>query len=345
MDSHETSVTRRVLLAGAACMTAAALLPAHAAAVKTTHLRFLIGSNTGYAEYSRLFMKHLARLNPDLRTDVESVPEADGRLAAKRIFESAPDPLEIGMFETSLLYAALLGEDTSAFDFAKFRWVGKLATDPRLVIVSKASGIRSLDELRARPEAVVFPTSSITSRSAVEALLLNALLDLRLKPVPGFTGAERQLALINGEGEVLAGSYPSLDKLILDEGAVPILRLNDFELPGVSKDVPVLRDVAAQPVSPIVDLIELSGRLSRLIAAPAEIDKEELSALQAMFDGVVADADFRKEAGEAGLPIDTLPGPEVEQLIAGLFARKAEVGADLATMSACGQKRAEGGSC
>jgi tripartite-type tricarboxylate transporter receptor subunit TctC len=345
MDRHETNISRRVLLAGAASMAAAAVLPAYAAEVKTTHLRFLIGSSSGYAEYSRLFMKHLARLNPDLRTDVESVPEADGRLAAKRIFESAPDPLEIGMFETSLLYAALLGEDAGGFDFAKFRWIGKLATDPRLVIVSKGSGIRSLDELRARPEPVVFPTSSITSRSAVEALLLNALLDLRLKPVPGFTGAERQLALINGEGEVLAGSYPSLDKLILDEGAVPVLRLNDFELPGVGKDVPILRDIATQPVSPIVDLIGLSGRLSRLIAAPAEIDKDELASLQAMFDAVVADPAFAKEAGELGLPIDTLPGPEVEGLIAGLFARKAEVGADLAAMSACGQKRAEGGTC
>ena len=345
MDSHEINISRRILLVGAACMVTAAVLPSHAAEMKTTHLRFLIGSSSGYAEYSRLFMKHLARLNPELRTDVESVAEADGRLAAKRIFESGPDPLEIGMFETSLLYAALLGEDTSGFDFAKFRWIGKLATDPRLVIVSKGSGIRSLDELRAQPEPVVFPTSSITSRSAVEALLLNGLLDLRLKPVPGFTGAERQLALINGEGQVLAGSYPSLDKLILDEGAVPVLRLNDFELPGVGKDVPILRDVAAQPVSPIVDLIELSGRLSRLIAAPAEINQDELAALQAVFDGVVADDAFRKEADELGLPIDTLPGPEVEQLITSLFARKAEVGADLATMSACGQKRAEGGTC
>jgi tripartite-type tricarboxylate transporter receptor subunit TctC len=345
MDGSTASVSRRVFLAGIAFMAMARSLPSQAADIKTTHLRFLIGSNSGYAEYSRLFMKHLARRLPELRTDVESVAEADGRLAAKRIFESGPDPLEIGMFETSLLYAALLGEDDTGFDFAKFRWLGKLATDPRLVLTSKASGIRSFEELRARPEPVIFPTSSITSRSAVEALLLNALLDLRLKPVPGFTGAERQLALINGEGQVLAGSYPSLDKLILNEGAVPVLRLNDFEMPGVGKDVPLLRDVAAKPVSPIVDLIELSGRLSRLIAAPPDLEKDELAALQAVFDGVVADADFLKDAEQQGLPVDTLPGAQVETLITELFARKAEVATDLAALSACGQKRADGGSC
>jgi len=338
-------LSRRRLLAVAGSALLAGALPANGAALMTRRLRFLIGSSTGYAEYSRLFMKHLAPLFPDLRIDVESVPEADGRLAAKRIFESAADPLEIGMFETSLLYAALLGEDDTGFEFAKFRWVGKLATDPRLLIVSKSSGLHTLDELKARKDPVIFPTSSITSRSSVEAYLLNALLQLRMKPVPGFTGAQRQLALVNGEGQTVAGSYPSLRGLIENEGAIPVLRLNEFELPGVSKSVPLLRDVATKPLSPIVDLIEQSGRLSRLIAAPPKIAESELAILWAAFNQVVASAAFIADAAKQGLPIETLPGDTVTREIASLFARKDKIAVDLAALTTCGQKLADGGAC
>jgi len=299
-----------------------------------------------YGDYSRLFMKHFSPLFPNIRTDVESVPEAEGRLAAKRIFESKTNPLEIGMFETSLLYAAMVQEDNAGYDFAKFHWLGKLATDPRLLIVTKASGIKSLDDLKAQKQPVFVPAGSMISRGAVEVLILNALLGLRLKPVPGFTGgSDRMMALMNGEGQALASSYPGLRTLIEEEGAMPVLRLTDFVTPTVGRDVPLLRDIAPQPVSPIVDLIELSGQLGRSIAAPPTTAPSELAALREGFDKVAADPAFRAEAEQLGLPIDPAPGAEVEEKIVGLFGRKAQVGVDLLALSTCGQRRADGAAC
>jgi tripartite-type tricarboxylate transporter receptor subunit TctC len=343
-DSQNLTRRNFVLLSGAALL--ARTLPATAAELQATRVRFLIGSFLTYADYSRLFMRYFSPLFPNTRTDVESVPEADGRLAAKRIFESKADPIEIGMFETSLLYAAMLGEDTSGYDFAKFHWLGKLATDPRLLIVTKDSGIKSLSDLQARKEPVIVPTSSMTSRSTVEVLILNALLDLPLKPVPGFTGgSERMLALMNGEGQALASSYPGLRTLVEEEGAIPILRLTNFVLPTVDENVPLLRDVAPKPVSPIVDLIELSGQLGRPIAAPPNIAADELAALREGFNRVVGDPAFIAEAAKLKLPIDPAPGAEVEDKIVALFGRKEQVGVDLTTLTTCGQKRADGIAC
>ena len=285
-------------------------------------ISFLIGTEGAgaYEAYARLFAGHLGRLLPTARITMEVVPEADGRLAAKRIAEAGPDELTIGLFESALLYAEIESADAGALSLASFNWIGKMAVDERILIASKRSGIRSLAELAQRTEPVIFPASSIASRSAAECFMLDAMLGLPIKPVPGYSGGQRELAMLSGEVQVIVGSYPS-QKNMLDQ---------------------LLRDVAPPQAATLVDLIEVSNTLGRWVAAPPAIPEAELAALRAAFDAVVASPAFLAEAKALDLAIAPLGGAAVQSRLTRLLSRKEELRGLLAEALACGRRRAEG---
>lgn len=341
-------MTRRSLIG----MPLAALISWHGASlargdgISGQRVRFLIGNEGagGYEAYARLFARHLALALPDARVTVEMVPTADGRLAAKQIFESPAGSLVIGLFESALLYAQVAGEDDAVFDLARFNWLGKLAVDERVVVASRLSGLKSIPDLAKSDDPVVFPASTIASRSSFESYILNTLLDVAIKPVAGYDAAQRSLAMISGEAQVVVGSYSSSRKLVEDEGAVVILRLNEVPRPEAPTSAPLLRSLVQQPAPGVVDLIETTANLGRWIAAPPSASPDDVRALRAAFDAVVASDAFLAEAAELQIPIDALPGMAVQEMVRSLHANEQALRAELNAAVACGKRRAAGDS-
>lgn len=333
---------RAFMAAGAALVLAPSIGRAQALAGR--RIPFLIGNEGagGYEAYARLFAKHLALALPSARVTVEVVPAADGRLAAKRIAEAPAGDLTMGLFETALLYSEIEKDDLAPITLAAFKWIGKLAVDERLIVASARSGIKSIEELAARTEPAIFPASTIVSRSASECYLLDALLGLPMKPVPGYDGAQRGLAFLSGEGQVIVGSYPSQARMIASNDAVPILRLNAVPNPSVPATVPLLRDVAPAGHADLIELVELSNTLGRWIAAPPSIADDDLAILRAAFDKVTADPDFLAEARTQKLGIDAMGGAQVQEKLGALLARKQQLRGSLAAALDCGRRRADG---
>lgn len=338
--------SRRELIAFGFGLLLGAHTKAFAGVLDRRAIRFLIGNegSGGYEVYARLFAKHLAFALPASRVSVEVVPTADGRLAAKRIFEAPPHDLTIGLFESALLYAEVLGEEEVEFHLANFNWLGKLAVDERVVVASKLSGIKTIEDLANRSEPAIYPASTIASRGAVETYLLDDILKLPIKPVPGYDGAQRSLAMISGEAQIIVGSYSSLRHLVEDEGATVILRMNTVPKPAAPSSVPLLRDIAPKPVSRLADLIELSGNLGRWIAAPPNADPADVDALRTAFATTMNSDAFLAEAAELKIPIDPLSGSEVQSLVGSLLADKTALQTELQSAIACGRLRAAGGS-
>lgn len=307
-------------------------------------IAFLVGTegSGGYEAYSRLLAKHLAIALPAAQLTVEVVAAADGRLAAKRIAEAAPGDLTIGLFETALLYSELESDDMVPISLADFNWIGKMAVDERVLIASTKSNIVSIEQLAQRTEPAFFPASTIVSRSASESFLLNALLKLPIKPVPGYDGGQRALAMLSGEAQLITGSYPSQKKM-LDRGeALALLRLNEVPHPSVDHSIPLLRDLAPEQYEPLVEFIELSNNLGRWVAAPPSIVKEDLAALRAAFDTAVSSPAFLAEAAALDLAIEPLGGEQVQQKLTALLSRKSQLRDILSDTLDCGRRRADG---
>ncbi|MEX0853986.1 MAG: hypothetical protein WD036_12000 [Bauldia sp.] len=338
------SSRRDILAFAAAGLVWGRFTEALAGVLDRRRIAFLIGNegSGGYEAYARLFAKHLALALPQSRMTVEVVQTADGRLAAKQIFEAPAGDLTIGLFEAALLYAEILDEEDVKFNLGAFNWLGKLAVDERVVVASKLSGINSIADLANRSEPAVYPASTSASRASFECYVLNDILGLSIKPVPGYNGGQRALAMISGEGQIVVGSYGSVRRLVEEEGAAVILRMNAVPNPGAPVSAPLLRDIAPKPVSKLADLMELSGNLGRWIAAPPNADAADVDALRTAFDAAVHDEAFLAEAAQLKIPIDPLSGSEVQGLVGALLADKAALQADLQAAIACGRRRAVG---
>lgn len=139
-------ISRRQFIASGGAAIAFRPLGALADLLDHRRIRYLIGAegSGGYEAYARLFGRHLALALPSATVVVEIVETADGRLAAKYIFESVGDPLTIGLFESALLYEEISSEEHHGYDLSEFNWLGKLAVDERVAIASKQRDRKSV---------------------------------------------------------------------------------------------------------------------------------------------------------------------------------------------------------
>ncbi len=113
----------------------------------------------GYDTYGRLIAEFMQKHLPGSTFVVQNMPGAGHIIGANAIYASEPDGLTIGTFNTGLIYNQLIGLESVKFDFTKMSWIGKAASEPRVIVTSKSSGIESFEQLQALTEPVKFGTA------------------------------------------------------------------------------------------------------------------------------------------------------------------------------------------
>ena len=101
----------------------------------------------GYDTYGRLIARYLGKYLGDAKVIVQNVPGAGHIVGADELYVARPDGLTIGTFNTGLIFAQLLKLQGVQFDLANMSWIGKASSDPRVLVLSKSSGIKNWQEL------------------------------------------------------------------------------------------------------------------------------------------------------------------------------------------------------
>ena len=117
----------------------------------------------GYDLYGRLVAEFMQKHLPGSTFIIKNVPGAGHMVGANTIYASKADGLTIGIFNTGLIYNQVLGAPGVKFDLGKMSWVGKAASDPRVITIATQSPIRSLKDLQASKETVNFAVGGIGS--------------------------------------------------------------------------------------------------------------------------------------------------------------------------------------
>ncbi len=286
----------------------------------TRTIRLIIGTAPGGGNdiFCRLLAQHLRQIlgRP---VQVENEGRASGRLAASRLMSMPRDGSVIGFLPAPLIYENLLSGSGAATDLTRFSWLGSIGTDRRILVVNRQSGIISFADMLARSRPTILAASSATSASYVEPLIINHLTGANLKPVPGYSGGARTLAVVSGEADGVVGGQDSLTRLLETPGTRRILRLNDPSGPD-SSDVPNLADLARGPDRiPLLGLISACASLGRMFALPPGASPAVLARWRGLLDRVVADPSFRQAATDQGFTLERLSGAGVSQALAGLF--------------------------
>jgi len=287
------------------------------------------GPGGGYDLYARLMARHLGRHIPGNPTIVvQNMPGAGSLRATNYLYTVAPrDGATIGSFARDMPLLAILRTNAAAvFDPRRFTWLGSssdFSNDAYLLVVRQDAPVKSIDDARrpGGPPIVLGGTAEGTTGSDVP-LVLRDTLGINIKLVTGYPdNGAIFLAVDRGEVNGRTVDLSSMKSLrpewLSPEGRMHALvqfaratRHPEFA------DVPTARELARDgDARALIQLAELSYKISRPFAAPPNVPAERAKALQLAFMAVHSDPQYRDEAAKLRLEISAIGSREALDVI------------------------------
>jgi tripartite-type tricarboxylate transporter receptor subunit TctC len=265
----------------------------------------------GYDTNGRLVAEFMQKHLPGSTFVVQNMPGAGHLVGTNFIYASEPDGLTFGTFNTGLIYSQLAEKKGIKFDLTKMSWIGKVASDPRVIVVSEQSGIESYEQLKNLKEPIKFAAAGVGSASTIEATMLINTLHLPIKVITGYNGNDDQLAMRRGEVQGIIGSRSTFQQFVTEGHGKFIAQIG-----GSETDVPQLSSlVDSEDGKKAIALVESQSNISRLTAGPPGIPEDRLAALRDAYKAATSDPEFLKKAESLGLPIDPLIGDDVRAAV------------------------------
>ncbi|MEE8512813.1 MAG: tripartite tricarboxylate transporter substrate-binding protein [Acidiferrobacterales bacterium] len=310
------------VLAAAAAMCAPVLV-AESDYYQGKNVSYIVATNAGggYDAYARLIGAYLEHyLNAD-HVIIRNVPGAGHIVGANTLARSKPDGLTIATFNAGLIYGQLQGKSVMRFDLRDFGWIGKAAGEPRAIVVSEKCSIKTMGDLLAAEEPVIFAGAGIGSASYADTRLLSEALGLNIKIIPGYGGTEGEMAMMRGEICAQLASTSSVQGFV-DAGYGSYI----LAIGGVIDGVPNAMEYATTDrARQIVELISALAQLGRITAAPPGTSNAQLNVLRAAYKSALEDPALLAEAKKKGRPIDPAFGDDVKQLVIAALDQTPEI--------------------
>jgi len=296
---------------------------------RTINLIVGYGPSGGYDLFARMMARHLGRHIPGNPTVVvQNMPGAGSLRATNYLYAVAPrDGATIGLFARDMPLLAILGVNRAvAFDPRKFTWLGSasdFSRDAYVLMVRKDAPAQSIEAARrsgARPLAL--GGTALGAAGSDVPIVLRDTLGINVRVVEGYADSGAIfLAVERGELDGRTVDLSSMKSLKPDwlapDGAMRALvqfaratRHPDFP------DVPTARELARNDEArALIEVSELSYRISRPFAAPPGVPPARAKALQDAFVAVQQDADYRAEAARLKLDVTPIGSREVLETI------------------------------
>ena len=101
------------------------------------------------------------------------------------------------------------------FDLAKMSWIGKAASDPRVLVISNKSGLKSWQDMTdaSKPPFKLY-AGGVGSAAYLDTKLVAEALHLNVEIIPGFDGNEGEMSMLRGETVGTIGSESSLQPFV-----------------------------------------------------------------------------------------------------------------------------------
>jgi tripartite-type tricarboxylate transporter receptor subunit TctC len=309
------------------CWIAVMTLPAVAAppldgfAGKTVTYIVATRAGGGTDAYGRLTSEFMEKYLPGSTFIVKNVAGAGGLIGAAAIYAAKPDGLTLGTFSIGLLYGQLGKNKGVKFDLGKMSWIGKAASDGRVIVVNANSPIKSFQDLFSQKEPVKFATGGVGGNLHSETTMLSSVFHIPARILSGYHGNEDQMAMRRGEIDAALGSRSSFDEFVASHYGRFIVQIG-----GKDPAVPQLSSFAkdAQAKS-LVSLIQSQGELGRLTVGPPKIPAPQLTALREAYKKAMEDKALQAKAAKLHMPLDPAYGEEVEAAVKDALHQPPEV--------------------
>jgi tripartite-type tricarboxylate transporter receptor subunit TctC len=296
---------------------------------KNKTVRIVVGfaAGGGFDTYSRAIARHIGKHIPgNPSVIVENMTGAGSLVAANHLYKVAkPDGLTIGNFHGNQVLNQVVGGPGIEFDARRFQWIGVPVKDNGACVVTKASGITSLEKWMAAKTPVKLGGSAPGDTATTNAKILKEALGLPIQLVMGYKGtAEMRLAAESGE---LAGacfqweSIKSTWRKGLDSGEiVVVIQTNPKRHPELAQVPNAIDEAKSEEARQLIRAgLHDPAAMTRPYALPPATPRERVELLRKAFLETFKDPNFVADAKKANLEIDPVSGEELERLIQGFF--------------------------
>jgi len=252
---------------------------------KTVKWIIATGTGGGHDYYARLFSRHMEKALPGSTFVTINRPGAGHRIGANLIYVAKPNGLTIGNFTTGLIYAQIMNLKGMRFDLAKMSWIGKGASDIRVVSVAHNSKYQTWNDILNTKTKIIWSAGGIGSGAWNDAFLISEAFGIPYRIIPGYQGPEAALGMLRGETHALVGGLSSGMNYVRAGQTKVILRFGkSAQFAKMMSKVP---DGVALSKTPqqkrLSEMLTLYGQLSRIIAGPPNMNPDRLKTLRAVF--------------------------------------------------------------
>ncbi|MCL5952294.1 MAG: tripartite tricarboxylate transporter substrate binding protein [Chloroflexi bacterium] len=296
-------------------------LTAEATFYKGKTVDFIVPYATGggYDQWARVLAPTLSRLTGATFV-VKNVPGAGSVVGTNQLFAADPNGLTMGILNgAGVMQAQLTDAAGVQYDLAKFTWLGRITTDPRVITVGAKGKYQSIDAMRTTTDKVKFGAPGIGSSNFVEAALIISALGIKNADlVTGYdTSEEADLATIRGEIDATPGSYASKLPQIQSGDLKVILQYGASKNPGLPSSVPMLTElpnVNAQGQQMIKIALAL-GELGRPLAGPPGMSPTRAAYLEKVIKQALEDPETVALAKKQTLDVLYMSAAEMTKLV------------------------------
>lgn len=294
---------------------------------KSHPLTIVIGFSPGggYDIFGRTVGRHIAKHIPGNPTVVpQNMPGAGSLKAINYLANVAPrDGSNIAIFSRGVPFERLFGNAGANFDVSKLNWIGSPSQETNVVFSWHSTPFKTFDDVLKR-EMVVASTGT-GADTATFPLLLNQILQTRLKVITGYPGAaETFLAVerseVDGIGGISWGPIKSSKPDWLRDKKINVLLQLSFEKHPDLPNVPLAGDFVADGDKQLLDLFLARLVMAWPFAAPPDVPADRVAVLRNAFDATMEDPGFREDARKQDLEIRPVKGDAIKSIVEKAYA-------------------------
>lgn len=273
----------------------------------------------GFDQYPRLAQPALEKYMPGTAVVVENVTGAGGIVGSNQIYRAKPDGLTVGIGNIGgLAFAAATDQPGVQYELDKYTWLGRVYAEPRVVVVSSAGNIKSVDDMKKLNRPVMISATGVGSDDYYVAIALFKGLGIPIKMATGYGGQqESNLAILRGEVDCTVSSLGGVRSAVDGGDLKPILFVADGPVKDFEK-VPLAKDIVSKDGQAMVDAAFKALELERSFIAPPGIPADRVEYLRNAFNKAFSDPATLEVLNKAKRPVVWLDGKTCEQKIKGV---------------------------
>ena len=251
----------------------------------------------GYDEYSRAIAPYLEKYT-GARIDLVNQPGAGGMKGANEIFTAPADGLTIGIINGVAMVAnELSGRPGAKFKIAEYNYLGRIASDVRVLAISTDLPWSSLDDLAASEDPIILGATGLGGSIYVDSVVTGQALGLEQRVINGFdNSSDVRQAMLRGD---VQGMWGSLGSALQgqEDGEHIIVAQSERERSPLLPDVPSVFEYTGASDDPdeaeaILNAWDAMNAVGRPVVAPPGVPDDRLAFLRDAFTQAMEDPDF-----------------------------------------------------